>query len=73
MKPMCEANVYMIDEKGREALLLEKVDKVIPDGDRLILQSIFGQQKIVKARIRELALVEHRILLEKTDAGEGGL
>ena len=27
---MCEANVYLIDREGRERLLLESVDKIIP-------------------------------------------
>ena len=62
---MCEANVYMIEEDGQETLLLEMVDKVQPQKDSIVLQNIFGQQKIVKATIKEMALVEHKILLER--------
>ena len=62
---MCEANAYMVDENGNETLLLEGVDKVIPEGDKLVLENIFGQRKIVKAKIIELALVNHKIVLEK--------
>lgn len=62
---MCEANAYIIDESGKMNLLLEGVDKVIPEEDKLILENIFGQRKIVKAKIKELALVDHKIILEK--------
>ncbi|MCX7842166.1 MAG: CooT family nickel-binding protein [Clostridia bacterium] len=62
---MCEANVYLMDEDGKESLLLEMVDKVKPEKGRIVLENIFGQQKIVKAKIKEMALVEHKILLEK--------
>lgn len=62
---MCEANVYLIDENGEEKLLLESVDKIIPESKELHLENIFGQRKVIKARIKEMALVEHRIILEK--------
>ena len=62
---MCEANVYLIDEKGEEKLFLESVDKVLPENGELHLENIFGQKKIVKAKIKEMSLVEHRIVLEK--------
>lgn len=62
---MCEANAYIIDENGKMNLLLEGVDKVIPEEDKLVLENIFGQRKIVKAKIKELALVDHKIILEK--------
>lgn len=62
---MCEANAYIIGDQGEETLLLEGVDKVVPEGDKLILENIFGQRKIVKARIKELSLVDHKIILER--------
>ena len=64
---MCEANAYLVDKDGRETLFLESVDKVLPEDDKIILENIFGQRKIVKARIKELALVDHKIFLEKQD------
>jgi len=62
---MCESNVYLYSEDKGEELLLERVDKIIPSGDELFLENIFGERKIVKARIKEMALVEHKIVLEK--------
>lgn len=63
---MCEANAY-IRKDGKEELLLESVDKVIPIDGELHLENIFGQRKIVKGRIIEMALVEHKIVLEKEE------
>ncbi|MBU4533868.1 MAG: CooT family nickel-binding protein [Eubacteriales bacterium] len=61
---MCEANAYL-REGDREEMILEFVDRILPHEDGLLLEDIFGRRKIVKARIKELALVEHRIILEK--------
>lgn len=62
---MCEANVYLVRPDGTEQLLMERVDEVVPADGGLLLKSIFGDQKVVAARILKLALVEHRILLEE--------
>lgn len=62
---MCEANVYLIDKEGKEKLLLESVDKIIPVDGMVKLENIFNQRKTVKAKIKEMALVEHRIVLEE--------
>jgi predicted RNA-binding protein len=61
---MCEANVYLIDKEGKERLLMESVDKVLPGENGILLENIFSERKIIKAIIKEMALVEHRIVLE---------
>jgi predicted RNA-binding protein len=60
---MCEANAYLI-ESGEETLVMENVDVLRPERDGIYLQDIFGGQRTIKARIKELNLVDHRILLE---------
>jgi predicted RNA-binding protein len=62
---MCEANVYLIDRQGNEKLILESVDKVLPVNGTIELENIFSQKKVIKAKIKEMALVEHRIVLEE--------
>lgn len=62
---MCEANVY-INRDGREELLMEGVDRIIPGEDQSIfLENVFGERRLVKARIKEMELVRHRIILEE--------
>lgn len=61
---MCESDVYMLRD-GREELLMEKVDRVIPgEDDTFFMENIFGERRVIKARLREMELVRHRILLE---------
>ncbi|MPW26777.1 CooT family nickel-binding protein [Alkalibaculum sp. M08DMB] len=62
---MCEANVYLVDENGEKTLLLEAVDRIIPEGDNVFIENIFGERKTVAARILEMALVDHKVLLSK--------
>lgn len=59
---MCEANVY-IDKDGIEELIMESVDIVEPQDDggfRLV--NIFGDQKIIKGKLKGMNLVDHRII-----------
>ncbi len=63
---MCEANAYLRTNDTDE-LLLSSVDKVIPTGDELLLENIFGQRKIIKGKIIEMALVDHKIIIEKVE------
>ncbi len=59
---MCEANAYLI-RNGREELIMESVDILRPEEEGIFVQGIFGDQRWVKARIKEMRLVDHRILL----------
>lgn len=59
---MCEANAYLIQGNDKQ-LIMEAVDTVEPEGEDLRLTSIFGDQKILKARILSLSLVDHKIYL----------
>ncbi|HOV85447.1 MAG TPA: CooT family nickel-binding protein [Syntrophobacteraceae bacterium] len=61
---MCEANAYLI-KNGREELVMEAVDVVESEGEVLRVANIFGEQKILKARIRSMSLVNHKIVLEE--------
>ena len=61
---MCEANAYIIKD-GEEKLIMESEDTLRPEKDGIYLLDIFGGQRTIKARIKELNLVDHRILLEE--------
>jgi predicted RNA-binding protein len=61
---MCEANAYWF-ANGEEDLILESVDVVEPQPDgTLLLVNIFGQQKTVKAKLKLMNLVNHKIIFE---------
>jgi predicted RNA-binding protein len=61
---MCEANVYLL-KQGKEELVLEDLSILRPEKDEVYLQNIFGEQKKVRARIKEMNLIDHRIILEE--------
>ena len=63
---MCEANAYLITDSG-EALVMESVDDVSPEGDGLKLVNIFGEQKFLRAAIHSLSLVDHKVFLKAID------
>jgi predicted RNA-binding protein len=64
---MCEANAYFY-KNGKEEMVLESVDVVEPEeqsGFRLV--SIYGDQKIIKGRLKIMNLVNHKIVFEAMD------
>ena len=62
---MCEASAYLLKD-GEERLILESVDTLENEGDEISMVNIFGEQKRLKARVKALSLLDHRIILEET-------
>lgn len=48
-------------------MILDSVDKVIPDENGITLENIYSERKTLRARIKLMELVEHRIILENLD------
>lgn len=61
---MCQSSVYLVKD-GREELVMEDVSVIKPQGEELLLVGMLGERKQVKAKIKELQLMDHRILLEE--------
>ena len=61
---MCEASVYM-SKDGKEELILEEVDVIRPENGKFYLRSITGEQMQVEAEIKEISLLNHKIVLER--------
>lgn len=61
---MCEAHAFIMTEGHEEELLLN-VDEVEVLGDEIRLVNIFGEQRIVRARLKKYSNAERKILLEK--------
>jgi predicted RNA-binding protein len=61
---MCEAAAFMLKD-GKEELILESVDILEPENGKIRLVNIFGEQKTISARIKQLSLVNHKIILEE--------
>lgn len=61
---MCEANAYVIKD-GKEEIYLESVDILRPEGNQIYLRNIFGEQKVFRGKIKEMSLLNHKIILEE--------
>jgi predicted RNA-binding protein len=59
---MCEATAYLL-KNGQEELILKDVDVIEPDGDSVRIVNIFGEQKVLKAEIQSLNLINHKVIL----------
>ena len=60
---MCEAHAYLL-KNGKEEKFLESVDEVLVEGEEIRLVNIFGEQKILRARVKSYHNSEGKILLE---------
>ena len=60
---MCEAAAYLV-KNGEEELVLESVDILEPHEKGVKMVSIFGEEVEIKAKVKALSLVDHKILLE---------
>lgn len=60
---MCEIKAYVY-KNGEEELYLENVDIVKPEGDKVRLLSLFGEEKTFKGAIKELNFRKNRLVLE---------
>ncbi|MFH2012685.1 MAG: CooT family nickel-binding protein [Pseudomonadota bacterium] len=61
---MCEANAYL-ERNGKEELILESVDIIKPEDGKVFIRNIFGEQKLLSSRIKEISLIHHKIILEE--------
>jgi predicted RNA-binding protein len=61
---MCEASAYLY-KNGKEELYLESVDILQPEGDKIYLKNLFGEQKTFRGKVREISLLKHKIVLEE--------
>ena len=59
---MCEADAYLIKDVIKR-VIMESVEIMRPEGEDIYLENIFGERLEIKARIKEVNLVDHRILL----------
>jgi len=64
---MCLSKAY-IEKDGDRQLLLEEVAAVKCENDKLTLKTLFGEQKEVKAGIKEIDFMTHNIILEEAGA-----
>ena len=61
---MCEAVVFVVKD-GEKRQVMENVVTVVPEGDKLLLTDLFGEQKLMTARVEKVDLIGHEIILSQ--------
>lgn len=61
---MCESRAYLLRD-GAEELLLDDVEFISFDGEKVLVRNILGEEKIVEAHVKEIDFVDHKATLEK--------
>ena len=60
---MCQSSAYL-EKEGKSELLMEDVDMFEASGDQIMLVNIFGEKIEIKAKVKNLSLIDHKIILE---------
>ena len=60
---MCQSSAYL-EKDGKNELLMEDVDSLEACGNQIKLLNIFGEEVKIKAKVKNLSLVDHKIILE---------
>lgn len=60
---MCDTSAYIL-KSGAEELLISSIELVSIEGKQIIIRNIFGEQKEVSGSIKEINLIENKIIIE---------
>jgi len=60
---MCLAKVYEATEGDK--LILEDIAYMIVKGERIEVETLFGERKILQGRVRQVDFIKSRVQLEK--------
>ncbi|MDR2520053.1 MAG: CooT family nickel-binding protein [Eubacteriaceae bacterium] len=61
---MCESTAYLVSSEGTLPIM-ENVIYAVPQKDgQVFLEDILGEQKTVHGRLKEIKLLDHKILIE---------
>ena len=65
---MCLSKAY-VDKDGKRELLMEEITSVKIEDEKLLLRTLFGEQKEIEANIRQIDFLSHSIFLENLKEG----
>ncbi len=66
---MCESTAFLINQNGDEEKIMEYVIDIFPEEDgQLTLTDLLGTTKTIQAKIKEVKLLKHKIILEEIPA-----
>lgn len=64
---MCESSVFILGKNNELKKTIKHVISVNPNGGKVYLTDLFGNQDIIDGAIKEIRLMEHEIILEENE------
>ncbi len=61
---MCESTAYLFKEEGLEKIM-ENVVYMKPENGKIYLADLLGDQKIIDGEVKEIRLIDHKIIIEE--------
>lgn len=62
---MCEAHVYVSRDGNLEEFMKNVVSITPQDDERLLLIDLFGERKLVDAKLVDIRLLDHKVIIEE--------
>ena len=62
---MCESSAFMLGKNNEINKIMENIVTVDPYKGKVYLTDLFGNQKIIDGVIKEVRLMDHKIILEE--------
>lgn len=62
---MCESSAFVLGKDNNLEKIMENVVTVDPSEGKVYLTDLLGEQKIVDGFIKEIRLMDHKIILEQ--------
>ncbi len=63
---MCLSKVY-VDTDGKRELMMEEVASIGFEKNKLLVKTLFGEQKEIKAVVKQIDFVTNSIILENLE------
>lgn len=62
---MCESTAYLVTPEGERKIMDYVVDIIPKENGKLSLTDILGEEEIIEGILKEVRLLEHKIVIEK--------
>ena len=62
---MCESSAFLLGKDNKLEKIMDHVVSVDPDNGKVYLTDLLGEEKIIDGVIKQIRLMDHKIILEQ--------
>ena len=62
---MCESSAFLLGKDNKLEKIMDNVGSVDPDNGKVYLTDLLGEEKIIDGVIKQIRLMDHKIILEQ--------